>query len=284
MLMIRLFHNSIILLLIFFLSLVNADSIEKMPIEYTYGKDKMQAIDLYPGSSDKVLIWIHGGGWLVGDKRADRWVRRFHRHFIDHQKYNVFMIGYRVGRNTAPQAVEDVICAYQKIETIIDNENFSSNDIIVAGASAGGHLALMLGLNEVKNTDACKYNKKPKAVVNLFGITDLQKTSDYLDDNKFFTQSNYVKSWISSNDSLSDMSYSYSPVNLNTTIIPNILTIHGTDDSWVPYNQAEILHEKLKGNHILVTIEKGGHYRFKKDQNEYIGSKIDKFLKDNYKL
>ena len=284
MLMIRLFHNSIILLLIFFVSLVHADSIEKMPIEYTYGKDKMQAIDLYPGSSDKVLIWIHGGGWLVGDKRADRWVRRFHRHFIDHQEYNVFMIGYRVGRNTAPQAVEDVICAYQKIETIIDNENFSSNDIIVAGASAGGHLALMLGLNEVKNTDACKYKKKPKAVVNLFGITDLKKTSDYLDDNKFFTQSNYVKSWISPNDSLSDMSYSYSPVNLNTTNIPNILTIHGTDDSWVPYNQAEILHEKLKGNHILVTIEKGGHYRFKKDQNEYIGSKIDEFLKDNYKL
>ena len=282
--MIRLFHNSIILLLIFFVSLVHADSIEKMPIEYTYGKDKMQAIDLYPGSSDKVLIWIHGGGWLVGDKRADRWVRRFHRHFIDHQEYNVFMIGYRVGRNTAPQAVEDVICAYQKIETIVDNENLSSNDIIVAGASAGGHLALMLGLNEVKNTDACKYNKKPKAVVNLFGITDLQKTSDYLDDNKFFTQSNYVKSWISSNDSLSDMLYSYSPVNLNTTTIPNILTIHGTDDSWVPYNQAEILHEKLKGNHILVTIEKGGHYRFKKDQNEYIGFKIDEFLKDNYKL
>ena len=282
--MIRLFHNSIILLLIFFVSLVHADFIEKMPIEYTYGKDKMQAIDLYPGSSDKVLIWIHGGGWLVGDKRADRWVRRFHRHFIDHQEYNVFMIGYRVGRNTAPQAVEDVICAYQKIETIVDNENLSSNDIIVAGASAGGHLALMLGLNEVKNTDACKYNKKPKAVVNLFGITDLQKTSDYLDDNKFFTQSNYVKSWISPNDSLSDMSYSYSPVNLNTTIIPNILTIHWTDDSWVPYNQAEILHEKLKGNHILVTIEKGGHYRFKKDQNEYIGSKIDEFLKDNYKL
>ena len=283
MLMIRLFHNSIILLLIFFLSLVHADSIEKMPIEYSYGKDKMQAIDLYPGSSDKVLIWIHGGGWLVGDKRADRWVRRFHRHFIDHEKYNVFMIGYRVGRYTAPQAIEDVICAYQKIESIIDNENFSSNDIIVAGASAGGHLALMLGLNEVKNTDACKYEKKPKAVVNLFGITDLQKTSDYLDDNKFFNQSNYVRSWIPSNDSLSDMLYSYSPVNLNTTTIPNILTIHGTDDSWVPYNQAEILHEKLKGNHILVTIEKGGHYRFKKDQNEYIGSKIDEFLKDNYK-
>ena len=284
MLMIRLFHNSIILLLIFFLSLVHADSIEKMPIEYTYGKDKMQAIDLYPGSSDKVLIWIHGGGWLFGDKRADRWVRRFHRHFIDHEKYNVFMIGYRVGRNTAPQAIEDVICAYQKIESIIDNENLSSNDIIVAGASAGGHLALMLGLNEVKNTDACKYKKKPKAVVNLFGITDLKKTSDYLDDNKFFTQSNYVKSWVPSNDSLSDMLHSYSPVNLNTTTIPNILTIHGTDDSWVPYNQAEILHEKLKGNHILVTIEKGGHYRFNNDQNEYIGSKIDEFLKDNYKL
>ena len=57
--------------------------------EISYGNNEKQKIDFYKGKSDKVLIWIHGGGWLVGDKRADRWVRRFHRHFIDHQKYTM---------------------------------------------------------------------------------------------------------------------------------------------------------------------------------------------------
>ena len=170
MLMIRLFHNSIILLLIFFVSLVQADSIENMPIEYTYGEDKMQAIDLYPGSSDKVLIWIHGGGWLYGDKRADRWIQRFQNHFVDHEEFNVFMIGYRIGEGTAPHAVDDVLCAYKRIINEITINNLSKEDIIIAGASAGGHLALMLGFSTSYKNKSCLFNTKPKAVINLFGI------------------------------------------------------------------------------------------------------------------
>ena len=54
--------------------------------EISYGINEKQKIDLYEGSSDKVLIWIHGGGWLFGDKRSERWVKRFHNHFIDHEK------------------------------------------------------------------------------------------------------------------------------------------------------------------------------------------------------
>ena len=30
--------------------------------EISYGSDKKQRIDLYKGKSDKVLVWIHGGG------------------------------------------------------------------------------------------------------------------------------------------------------------------------------------------------------------------------------
>ena len=45
--------------------------------EISYGDHKKQKIDFYKGTSDKVLVWIHGGGWLYGDKRADRWIQRF---------------------------------------------------------------------------------------------------------------------------------------------------------------------------------------------------------------
>ena len=99
--------------------------------EISYGINEKQKIDLYEGSSDKVLIWIHGGGWLFGDKRSERWVKRFHNHFIDHEKLNVYMIGYRVGEDTAPNAVDDVICAYKKIlDDAAAQKIFPLNDIV----------------------------------------------------------------------------------------------------------------------------------------------------------
>ena len=99
-------------------------------------KEKEQCLSLNvasPNLDDKlpVLVWIHGGGWLFGDKRAKRWVRRFHNHFTDHKELNVFMIGYRVGENTAPYAVEDVLCAYKKIEEEIESRGFSKKDIVM---------------------------------------------------------------------------------------------------------------------------------------------------------
>ena len=85
-----------------------------MPIEISYGSLEQQKIDFYEGKSDKILIWVHGGGWLFGDKSSERWVRRFHNHFSDHEKRNIYMIGYRTGEATAPNAVDDVMCAYKK--------------------------------------------------------------------------------------------------------------------------------------------------------------------------
>ena len=237
---------------------------------------------MYRGKSDKVLVWIHGGGWLFGDKRAERWINRFNNHFVNNKDHNVFMIGYRVGRNTAPNAVEDVLCAYNKILEISFSEGFSTNDVIVAGASAGGHLALLIGLYDQRNVSLCKINNKPKAVINLFGITDIKKTSDYLDAEKFFTASNYVKTWILPDKDLEKISLNYSPINMTVIKPPNFLTIHGTKDSWVPYNQAVLLDIKLKENHKLLTIDNGRHYRFSESQNELIRTEIKKFIDINY--
>ena len=36
--------------------------------ELSYGYHVKQKIDFYPGSSDKVLVWIHGGGWIFSGK------------------------------------------------------------------------------------------------------------------------------------------------------------------------------------------------------------------------
>ena len=252
--------------------------------EISYGSNEKQKIDFYEGSSDKVLIWIHGGGWLFGDKRSERWVKRFHNHFIDHEKLNVYMIGYRVGENTAPNSVDDVICAYKKILDDAVAKNLSVKDIVVSGASAGGHLALMVGLsNEYNLESSCNTLIKPKAVVNLFGITEIERNSQFLDEEKFFSFSNYIKTWLPESLTLEEASEKFSPINLVGPNSPQVLTIHGTKDDWVPYDQAILLGKKLKDKHQLLTIENGGHYGFSDEADQIIRQNIAEFLRDTYK-
>mgnify|MGYP001231399699 FL=1 len=268
-----------IVILLFFLSFLLKTDSEYIPIEHSYGSHEKQKIDLYLGNTDKVLIWIHGGGWLFGDKRAKRWVRRFHNHFTKHEELNVFMIGYRVGENTAPYAVEDVLCAYKKIEEEIVSRGFSKKDIVVAGASAGGHLALFLALSQQNiSNESCLSDLKPKAVVNLFGITEIEETYKYLDQSKFFSLSNYVRRWIPDEKRISEVSKQLSPLYLADNQNIKVLTIHGTNDVWVPYSQAELLDKKLKEKHILHTVEGGGHYGFSEEEDQAIREKIKNFI------
>ena len=250
--------------------------------EISYGNDEKQRIDFYKGSSDKVLVWIHGGGWLYGDKRAERWIKRFQNHFIDHQDFNVYMIGYRIGKLTAPNAVDDVICAYKKIIHDASLRNLSTEDIVVAGASAGGHLALMVGLSDNYENNECVEEIAPKAIINIFGITEIKQTSEFLDKTKFFDASNYVKGWIGSEANIDLISKTLSPINLLDEIDLNVLTIHGTSDRWVPYEQALLLDQRLGNKHQLLTIDGGGHYYFSEEEDEIIRQTISSFLSSNF--
>ena len=250
--------------------------------EISYGNHEKQRIDLYKGTSDKVLIWIHGGGWLYGDKRAERWIKRFQNHFVDHQSINVYMIGYRIGKSTAPSAVDDVICAYKKIIEDASYRNFSTDDIVVAGASAGGHLALMVGLSANYKNKECSEVIPPKAIINIFGITEIKQTSVFLDKTKFFNASNYVKRWIGSDENIDKISDTLSPVNLLDGINTNVLTIHGTKDRWVPYEQATLLEKSLGENHQLLTIDGGGHYYFSEEEDDIIRQTISSFLRASF--
>ena len=47
---------------------------------------------------------------------------------------------------TAPQAVDDVMCAYQRVIEIVEASGIPTDQVVVSGASAGGHLALLVGM------------------------------------------------------------------------------------------------------------------------------------------
>ena len=82
---------------------------------------------------------------------------------------------------------------------------------------------------------------------------------------------------------LEEASEKFSPINLISSNSPKILTIHGTKDAWVPYDQAILLDNKLKDKHQLLTIENGGHYGFSDEEDQIIRQNIAEFLRDTYK-
>ena len=248
--------------LIFFLcffafsSLISSVELE----ELSYGDHEKQKVDFYPGSSDKVLIWIHGGGWIFSGKRETRWIRRLERYFKVNEELNIFSIGYRYGRNTAPQAAEDTLCAYQLISEEIKRRGLSAEDVTLMGLSAGGHLALFTGFKNSGDLEfSCKATIVPKAIINFFGIVDIEDNFNFLKENRPFL--NYINIWIPPNKTIQEISEKYSPIEIVHKDVPKVVTVHGTEDRLVPYNHALMLDEVLKTKHLMITVDGGEHWR-----------------------
>jgi acetyl esterase/lipase len=255
-------------------------------VNLAYGDDTLQTMDVFMHGSRlgepnwfaedtaprPTLMWIHGGGWVAGDKASAT------SQLIPYLErgWNVFNVNYRQGANTAPQAVDDVMCAYKLITENLAERGQPTNQIVVSGASAGGHLALVVGLLNARSEHPCRVASAPHAVVNWFGITDIEMVDEYLQEQR--PDGNYARTWAGSRDVVTTVSDAYSPMYLISDDAPPIITIHGTADSIVPFDQAESLHASLTTPNELVVLDGGNHSGFSEAQYQEAYRKIFSFL------
>jgi len=240
-----------------------------------YGDATEQMLDLYiqgnwtgepnffERSTDprSTLLFIHGGGWVVRDRSPEPWVLPFAE-----QGWHVVSMTYRLGPGTAPAAVDDAMCALDWVVRNADQYGFDLEKIVVAGVSAGGHLSLTTGILGSRPAHDCYPGNgfRVQSVINWFGITDIAAVSSFLDANPP-SFGNYAHAWVGDESRLADISAAYSPIHLVDAGSPPVLTIHGTDDVIVPYDQAVLLDEKLQELGIrnrLLSLENGTHAGF----------------------
>ncbi len=263
-----------------------------MEMDVAYGSDPAQRLDIYTHgthqgeptwfkrSEDKkpTLVWIHGGGWRFGNKETDAW---FFAHFLE-RGWNVVNMEYRRGVGTAPDAAEDVLLVMKWIADNAEAYSFDTDKIVVSGASAGGHLALLAGLvNSVPDSHPSYIGDKitVQAIINWYGVTDIEKIEAYLNANH--PDGNFVLDWIGDDDKLSEISKKYSPIHYVTENAPPVLTIQGDLDSITPYDQAQSLHEMLESvgaKNRLLTLKEGKHLGFTEEQFQLIFKTIFEFL------
>jgi acetyl esterase/lipase len=131
-------------------------------------------LDVYQVPSAKptpVVIQIHGGGWIRGDRPASS--GSFGPFFA--AGMSVVAIQYRNAIDApAPAAIQDVRCAMAWVKKNAAKYNFDPNRVIPWGGSAGGHLALMAGYAPASfNPPGCTDQPKVVAVFDMYGPTNL---------------------------------------------------------------------------------------------------------------
>jgi len=217
--------------------------------DVAYGSDAKQKLDVHLPAvrsfdTTKVLIMIHGGAWSEGDKTdfaayIDTMKRRL-------PNYAIININYRLASasgNLFPTQENDVKAA---VDFIIGKraEYKISDKMVLLGASAGGHLALLQGY---KNSSV-----KPKAIVNFFGPSDM--VDMYNNPASVFAPLSAIASLFGGTPATKAELYaSSSPINYVSAQSTPTITLQGGVDPLVRPAQQTALQTKL--NNAGVTNE-----------------------------
>ncbi|MBR4914573.1 MAG: alpha/beta hydrolase [Clostridiales bacterium] len=140
---------------------------EVTPEYVSYGGDKEQYFLYYEPSktvSDKVVIWVHGGGWNAGNPKFFDYVGQN----MARAGYRFVSIGYRLSpKNKYPTQIEDVCAAYNAAIRYLKEKGIGTNKIILSGPSAGAHLSsIMCYSKAVQN----KYNVDVSGIISFVGF------------------------------------------------------------------------------------------------------------------
>jgi acetyl esterase/lipase len=232
------------------------------------------------------LVFYHGGGWIGGTKEASfmsimPWLE---------MGWNVVNVEYRMARVAeAPAAVEDALCALRYVVNNAKNNNIDASKIVVSGESAGGHLALAVGMipSTAGLTAICAgggFTSNDMAVPKVAGIINWYGITDVNDMLAGPNARSYAVQWVGGGKNRDDVAKAVSPMTYVRAGLPPILSIQGDADPIVPYSQNTRLRDALTKAgtpNELLTITGGGHGNFNPAQRTQAYVKIREFLAKN---
>lgn len=109
-----------------------------------FGEDKEQYFLYYEPKrtiSNKIIVWVHGGGWNAGSPRYFDFVGQC----FAREGYRFVSLGYRLSSaHQYPCQLEDVCMGYKAAMSFLKQEGIDTENIIVSGPSAGAHLSSIL--------------------------------------------------------------------------------------------------------------------------------------------
>ncbi|MEI6597816.1 MAG: alpha/beta hydrolase [bacterium] len=217
---------------------------------------RTEKLDVYlpPGRFKKnrpAVLFIHGGGFKVGDKAEFRSASVSAD--LARAGYVVASCNYvlfsKKNPGVWPQNVSDCRNAVRWLRQNAEALGVDPSRIAVAGGSAGGYLALMVGFSDDKvelgGDASAKVSAKVSAVINMYGVTDsAQHGQDTL---------------VSAGPGAAKL---FSPITHVRANCPPVLILHGSADPTVPVKESEDLVKALvsvKADFEFIVIKDAVH-------------------------
>ena len=198
------------------------------------------------GVKRPAILQIHGGGWVIGDKREQGLPLLRH---LASQGWVGFNANYRLSpAATWPDHVVDVKRAVAWIREHADEYGIDPDFIAITGGSAGGHLCTMAALTSDDPSLQPGFEEADtsfQVAVPFYGVYDFTNRKGYMAPNiveKFFAP------WIVKADPVDEPEKfaAASPLDQVNTEAPPFLVIHGDKDTLAPVEGARDFVEELR--------------------------------------
>ncbi|WP_310821327.1 alpha/beta hydrolase [Stratiformator vulcanicus] len=229
-------------------------------IEFAKTGQQPLKLDLYlpDGQSEgPLVVWVHGGAWMRGSRDNVPVL------YLVEKGYAVASVDYRLSPVAKfPAQVHDIKAAIRFLRAKENQFGYDASRIGIAGASAGGHLAALVGVtngHEELEGSVGEYSGESSdvaAVVDLYGptnfLTILAQSTPHGLSVRVPALKLLLDGHVNERPQAAGLASVTSHVDPSD---PPLLILHGDQDPQVPINQSHELYGLYDDQNLDVTFE-----------------------------
>jgi len=235
----------------------------------------------------KLIVWVHGGAWRAGSK-SDVPIRGL----LD-AGFAIASVDYRLSPVAPfPAQVHDIKAAIRFLRAKEREYGYDAKRIAIAGSSAGGHLAALVGVSnghaelEGKVGEHLGQSSDVQAIVSFYGMSNLTTILSQSTPHGLKVRVPALQLLLGGQpEDKPELARLASPVFHVNANDPPLLLLHGDQDPQAPINQSHELQGRYDAAGLpcrFVVVHSGKH-----GGNEFFDevrlAQVQEFLAENWR-
>jgi acetyl esterase/lipase len=210
------------------------------------------------------IVWIHGGAWRAGSKSDVPILHLLGRGFA------IASVEYRLSTQARfPAQIHDIKAAIRYLRANSKRLKLDPARFVIAGASAGGHLAALAGVSsdvpELEGSlgEYIKESSRVQAIVSFYGASNLNSILSQSTDHGLSVRVPALQLLLGGQPTeVPELAKLASPVAHVDAKDPPLWLIHGDADPQMPFEQSRELHNAYQqaGRSAKLDVVSGGKH------------------------
>ena len=261
----------------------------KRDITYAPSGDPAHRLDLHFPGADKsikptIIVWVHGGAWRSGSKAS------MPLKALVEQGYPVASVEYRLSTQARfPAQIHDIKAAIRFLRARGKELGMSVGKIVMAGDSAGAHLATLVGvshgLKELEGSVGLHLAESTQihGIISFYGASNLRSILKQSTPFGLNVRVSALDLLLGGQpDQFPELASLASPVDHVSSDDPPAILFHGDQDPQMPVNQTLELAGKYRKSGLDVELDivhggaHGGAEFYREEQIEKVIRFVEK--------